>query len=189
MTGRRGERRSEAVKTGDDVPEPPKPSKAIDASDATVAARAPSVTCIAVASDSAGEDTFMIDASYVVKKTTISVKRADQEPSPYIADLIEPAPPAPVCMCSQDGQKPYKDRRAEAVHGAALHSRTGRSSDRPSQERGTKGRERSRVVHSVLGFRSRITRVLIIGACDRVCTRTVAMRRTHDRRLSRGPSI
>ena len=65
-TGRRGEGRvRKAVKTGDDVPEPPKPSKVIDASDATVAARAPSVTCIAVASDSAGEDTFMIDASYV----------------------------------------------------------------------------------------------------------------------------
>ena len=45
MTGRRGQRRSEAVKTGDDVPEPPKPSKAIDASDATVAARSLHRSC------------------------------------------------------------------------------------------------------------------------------------------------
>ena len=54
-----------AVKTGDDVPDPPKPSRVIDASDATMAARAPIAACIAAASDSAGDDTFMIDASYV----------------------------------------------------------------------------------------------------------------------------
>ena len=54
-----------AVKTGDDVPDPPKPSRVIDASHAMVAARAPSVICIAVAGYSAGEETFMIDASYV----------------------------------------------------------------------------------------------------------------------------
>ena len=62
--GERGRVRK-AVKTGDGVPDPPNPSKVIDASDATVAARAPIAACIAVASDSAGEDTFMVDASYV----------------------------------------------------------------------------------------------------------------------------
>ena len=40
MSGRRREGRvRKAVKIGDDVPDPPNPSKVIDASDATVAAR------------------------------------------------------------------------------------------------------------------------------------------------------
>ena len=53
------------AKTGDDVPDPPKPSRVIDASDATVAARAPSAACIAAASDNVDADAFMVDASYV----------------------------------------------------------------------------------------------------------------------------
>lgn len=66
MTGRRGEGRvRKTVKTGDDVPDPPKPSRVIEASDATVTARAPSATCVAAANDNVEANVFMIDASYV----------------------------------------------------------------------------------------------------------------------------
>ena len=86
-------------KACDDVPDPPNPSKVIEASDATVAARAPIAARIVATNDNMDANVFMVDASYVVKQT-IGVKRADREHSPCTADLIEPAPPDPVRMCS-----------------------------------------------------------------------------------------